>query len=63
MAFVGYPVGYDHYILYYILFEFGIKVMVDQPDVWYKKFSRNIHGLRGDKPYNNLEWPPTDPTK
>ena len=45
------------------MFEFCIKVMVDQPDVWYKKFSRNIHGLRRDKPYNNLEWPPTDPTK
>ncbi len=34
------------------------KVMVEQPDVWYRKFSRNIHGLRKDKPYNNLQWPP-----
>ena len=42
---------------------FCLKVMVEQPDVWYKKFSRNIHGLRSDKPYNNLKWPPDAPTK
>jgi hypothetical protein len=37
------------------------KAMVEKQDVWYRKFSRNIHGLRKDKPYNNLQWPPTAP--
>ena len=34
------------------------KVMEEKPKTWYAKFSRNIHGLRKDMPYNNLEWPP-----
>ena len=48
---------------YIMFFKFCLKVMVEQPDVWYKKFSRNIHGLRSDKPYTNLKWPPEAPPK
>lgn len=33
-------------------------VMEENPHPWYKKFSRNIHGLRSEKPYSNLQWPP-----
>ena len=46
-----------------MFFKLCLKVMVEQPDVWYKKFSRNIHGLRSDKPYTNLKWPPEAPPK
>ncbi|TRY73056.1 hypothetical protein TCAL_05468 [Tigriopus californicus] len=34
------------------------KVMVEEPKQWYTQFSRNIHGLKRDMPYNNLQWPP-----
>jgi len=34
------------------------KAMEEKPQVWYRKFSRNIHGLKGEKPYANLQWPP-----
>ena len=36
-------------------------VMEEKPGVWYKKFSRNLHGLKKDKPYSNLQWPPPQP--
>ncbi len=35
-------------------------VMEKDPDGWYRKFSRNLHGLRGDKPYSKLQWPPSN---
>ena len=33
-------------------------VMEENPNDWYRKFSRNIHGLKRDQPYNDMKWPP-----
>ena len=56
---------YTYYIMVYHntrhernLLPTSTMVMEKDPDKWYRKFSRNIHGLRRDKPYSNLQWPP-----
>merc|ERR1712217_63822 len=33
----------------------------DNPCKWYKQFARNMGGMRENKPYKNLQWPPPPP--